>query len=138
MNPKLLKILISLLLFITAAGAATLYFILNSTSTSGETMTIDEMVKHSYTTEEMRTDLNDGNYVLIQFQFITDSKDAQQEIEKREFQVKNEFIKQSVHLTAADFKENLSELENNMKNAMNEEMTEGSIVDAYIISKVIQ
>lgn len=138
MNPKLLKILISMLLFLTIAGAAALYFILNSTSTSGEAMTIDEMVKHSYTTEEMRTDLSDGNYVLIQFQFITNSKDAQKEIEKREFQVKNEFIKQSVHLSAMDFKENLSELENNMKNAMNEEMTEGSIVDVYIISKVIQ
>jgi|SRR5699024_4049581 len=138
MNSKLLKILVTVLLLITISGATALYFILNNSSNDGEAMTIDEMVKYSYTTEEMRTDLNDSNFVLIQFQFITDSKDGLEEIEKREFQVKNEFIKQSVNLTAKDFKENLGELEVNMKNAINEEMIEGNIVDVYIISKVIQ
>ncbi|WP_208592505.1 flagellar basal body-associated FliL family protein [Gracilibacillus suaedae] len=138
MNPKLIKILVVVLLTITIAGAVTLYFLLNSTSNEGEAMSIDDMVKNSYTTEEIRTDLNDGNYVLIQFQFITNSNDALDEIEKREFQVKNEFIKLSVDLTAKDFQDNLSELESDMKTAMNKHMTEGQIVDVLIISKVIQ
>ncbi len=138
MNPKLIKILVAVLLVITIAGAVTLYFVLNNTSNEGEAMSIDDMVKYSYTTEEIRTDLNDGNFVLIQFQFITNSKDALSEIEKREFQVKNVFIKQSVDLTETDFQENLTDLENNMKNAMNEKMTEGQIVEVLITSKVIQ
>ncbi|SHN16285.1 flagellar basal body-associated FliL family protein [Gracilibacillus kekensis] len=138
MNPKLVKILVAVLLVITIAGAITLYFLLNNTSNDNETMTLDEMVKYSYTTEEIRTDLNDGNFVLIQFQFITNSKDALNEIEKREFQVKNVFIKQSVDLTATDLQENLTEIEDNMQNAINEKMTEGKIVDVLITSKVIQ
>ncbi|QGH34544.1 flagellar basal body-associated protein FliL [Gracilibacillus salitolerans] len=138
MNPKLIKILVVVLLIITIAGAVTLYFLLNNTSNDGEAMSIDDMVKYSYTTEEIRTDLNDGNFVLIQFQFITNSKAALGEIEKREFQVKNEFIKLSVDLTAKDFQENLSELESDIKTAMNKHMTEGQIVDVLIISKVIQ
>ncbi|MGN8644991.1 flagellar basal body-associated protein FliL [Gracilibacillus sp. HCP3S3_G5_1] len=138
MNPRLIKILVATLLVITIAGAGTLYFLLSSSGNEGKAMTIDEMVKYSYTTEEIRTDLNDGNYVLIQFQFITNNKDSLEEIEKREFQVKNEFIKLSVDLTAQDFQENLTELESNMKTAMNGHMTEGQIVDVLIISKVIQ
>ncbi len=138
MNPKLIKILVVVLLIITIAGAVTLYFLLNNTSNDGEAMSIDDMVKYSYTTEEIRTDLNDGNFLLIQFQFITNSKAALVEIEKREFQVKNEFIKLSVDLTAKDFQENLSELESDIKTAMNKHMTEGQIVDVLIISKVIQ
>ncbi|MGP4040291.1 flagellar basal body-associated protein FliL [Gracilibacillus sp. D59] len=138
MNPRLIKILVVTLLIITIAGAITLYFLLNNTSNEGEAMSIDDIVKYSYTTEEIRTDLNDDNFVLIQFQFITNSKDALKEIEKREFQVKNEFIKLSVDLTAQDFQKNLTELENNMKTAMNAHMTEGQIVDVLIISKVIQ
>ncbi|MFD2657195.1 flagellar basal body-associated FliL family protein [Gracilibacillus thailandensis] len=138
MNPKLIKILVVVLLIITIAGAVTLYFLLDSTSNEGEAMSIDDVVKNSYTTEEIRTDLNDGNFVLIQFQFITNSNAALEEIEKREFQVKNEFIKLSVDLTAKDFQDNLSELESDMKTAMNKHMTEGQIVDVLIISKVIQ
>ncbi|WP_058307807.1 flagellar basal body-associated FliL family protein [Gracilibacillus massiliensis] len=138
MNPKLIKILVAILLIITIAGAVTLYLVLNNASNDGEAMTIDEMVDYSYTTEEIRTDLNDGNFVLIQFQFIANSKDALREIEKREFQVKNIFIKQSVDLTATDLQENLTEIEDNMKNAINDEMTDGQIVDVFITSKVIQ
>ncbi|WP_018932665.1 flagellar basal body-associated FliL family protein [Gracilibacillus lacisalsi] len=138
MNPKLIKILVVVLLIITIAGAVTLYFLLDSNPDEGAAMSIDDMVKYSYTTEEIRTDLNDGNFVLIQFQFITNSKAALEEIEKREFQVKNEFIKSSVDLTANDFQDNLSELESDMKTAMNKHMTEGQIVDVLIISKVIQ
>ncbi|SFM32124.1 flagellar FliL protein [Gracilibacillus orientalis] len=138
MNPKLIKILVVVLLIITIAGAVTLYFLLNKSSNEGEGMSIDDMVKYSHTTEEIRTDLNDGNFVLIQFQLITNSKAALEELQKREFQVKNEFIKLSVDLTTKDFQENLTELESDIKTAMNKHMTEGQIVDVLIISKVIQ
>ncbi|ENH98231.1 flagellar basal body-associated protein FliL [Gracilibacillus halophilus YIM-C55.5] len=137
MNPKLMKILVTALVVITIGGAVALYFVLNNSSES-EAMTIDEMVDYSYTTSEMRTDLEDGSFVLIQFQFVTNSKAAKAEIEKREFQVKNEFIKESVSLTTKDFKENLTNLEEHMQSVMNQKMTEGSITDVLITSKVIQ
>ncbi|MFC4404572.1 flagellar basal body-associated FliL family protein [Gracilibacillus xinjiangensis] len=138
MNPKLLRILVIALVVIIIGGGTTLYFLMNSQVKADEELTIDEMVKYSYTTDEMKTDLQDGSFVLIQFQFIMDGKKAVEEIEKREFQVKNEFIKQSMDLTESDLRENLPQLEESIKNAMNQEMTEGKIVEVLIISKVIQ
>ncbi|UOQ85583.1 flagellar basal body-associated FliL family protein [Gracilibacillus salinarum] len=138
MNPRLIRILVSILVVITVIGAGVLYFLMNQSTAEGEEMSIDDMVKYSYTTEEIRTDLDDGNFVLIQFQFITNSSDALEEVQKREFQIKNQFIKLSVDLTANDFKENLTGLEDNMKNAMNDQMTQGQIIDVLIVSKVIQ
>ncbi|GAB2563464.1 flagellar basal body-associated FliL family protein [Gracilibacillus alcaliphilus] len=139
MSSKLIKILVSALLIIVGAGAGALYIVLSDEpeqTSSG--MTLDEMVENSYTTEEIRTDLPDGKFVLIQFQFITDSTKGLEEIEKREFQIKNEFIKQSAELSAKDFKEDLSSLEENMKTAMNAHMEDGEIAEVLVINKVLQ
>lgn len=137
MNRKLFTILITLLVIITLAGAATLYFLLKEDNADGE-LPIDKALEYSYTTEEIKTDLKDNSYVLIQFQFFTDNKKAREEIVQREFQVKNEFIKQSIHLTEDDFQSNLNEIESSMQEAMNQEMKNGEILDVFIVNKVIQ
>ncbi|GAA0298729.1 flagellar FliL protein [Gracilibacillus halotolerans] len=137
MNRKLFKILITLIIIITIAGAATLYFLLKEDKAEGD-LPIEKAVQFSYTTEEIKTDLKDNSYVLIQFQFFTDSKKATEELIQREFQVKNEFIKQSIHLTEGDFQSNLEEIETSMKDAMNLEMENGEILDVLIVNKVIQ
>src|SRR5690625_2786294 len=137
MNRKLFTILITLLVIITLAGAATLYFLLKEDNADGE-LPIDKALEYSYTTEEIITDLKDNSYVLIQFQFFTDNKKEREEIVQREFQVKNEFIKQSIHLTEDDFQSNLNEIESSMKEAMNQEMKNGEILDVFIVNKVIQ
>ncbi|WP_130860009.1 flagellar basal body-associated FliL family protein [Gracilibacillus phocaeensis] len=138
MSPKIIKTLVAMLLVITIAGVVAIFFVLNKESDTGKAMNIDDMVENSYTTEEIRTDLPDGNFVLIQFQFITDTRDGLEEIEKREFQIKNEFIKLAVNMTAEDFKHNLAEVESEMKTAMNTHMEEGNIVEVLVINKVIQ
>ncbi|RCW70709.1 flagellar basal body-associated FliL family protein [Saliterribacillus persicus] len=139
MNPKLLKILIISLTTVTIIGIAAFVWVLffSGDDSDGE-LSLEKVVEYSYTTTELRTDLKDGNFVLIQFQFVTDSKKAKEEIQMREFQVKNEFIKESVVLTEEDFKNNLAEIEDNLKTIMNEQMNEGKITDVYIVSKVIQ
>ncbi|WP_066193862.1 flagellar basal body-associated FliL family protein [Gracilibacillus timonensis] len=138
MSPKIIKTLVAMLLVITIAGVVAIFFVLNKEPDTGKAMNIDDMVENSYTTEEIRTDLPDGNFVLIQFQFITDTRDGLEEIEKREFQIKNEFIKLAVNMTAEDFKHNLAEVESEMKTAMNTHMEEGNIVEVLVINKVIQ
>ncbi|WP_186577464.1 flagellar basal body-associated FliL family protein [Aquibacillus kalidii] len=139
MNPKLLKILIAILVAITITGVVAFVLVLNVFGDKkDEPLSLDKMVEYSFTTEEMNTDLQDGSFVQIQFQFMTDSEKAKKEIEQRSFQIKNEFIKQSVSLTEADFKSGLTELESNLKTKMNELMTEGKIIDVYIINKIIQ
>lgn len=138
MNPKLFKVMIVSLIVITIAGVGAIaYIVLNSNESSDE-LSIEKMVEYSHTTEEMNTDLKDGSFVQIQFQLITDSKKAKEEVINRQFQLKNIFIKESVDLTEKDFQEGLSALETKLKDQMNELMDDGQIIDVYIISKIIQ
>ena len=50
---------------------------------------IEDLVKYSYETPEITTDLQDGGFVRIQFQIVTDGKKAKSEIASRDFQLKN-------------------------------------------------
>ncbi|MDC3416387.1 flagellar basal body-associated FliL family protein [Aquibacillus salsiterrae] len=140
MNPKLLKLLVTLLVIITISGIVAVVIVLNLSGEAkgAEEQTLDKMVENSFTSSEMSTDLKDGSFVRIQFQLITNSKDAKQEVEKREFQLKNLFIKESVQLTSEDFKVGLSTLEEKLKDEMNQLMEDGEIVDVYIINKILQ
>ncbi|MDL4840070.1 flagellar basal body-associated FliL family protein [Aquibacillus rhizosphaerae] len=140
MNPKLFKAMIAILIIITIIGVVALVLVLN---VSGEEkddkeLSIDKMVDYSFTTAEMQTDLQDGSFAQIQFQIVTDSKKAKEEVTMREFQIKNIFIKESVELTEKDFKTGLSELEEKMKSSLNELMDEGNVTSVYIVSKIIQ
>ncbi|WP_182199163.1 flagellar basal body-associated FliL family protein [Paraliobacillus salinarum] len=138
MNPKLFKMMIVSLIVITIAGVGAIAYIVVNSNESSEELSIEKMVEYSHTTEEMNTDLKDGSFVQIQFQLITDSKKAKEEVINRQFQLKNIFIKESVDLTEKDFQEGLSALETKLKDQMNELMDDGQIIDVYIISKIIQ
>src|SRR5699024_7242193 len=59
-----------------------------------ESRTIEDMVEYTHETPEITTDLEDRSFVRIQFQTITDSKEAKDEISKRDFQLKNILIKE--------------------------------------------
>ncbi len=110
----------------------------NSDEQSGKTSSIDKMEEYSYETPEITTDLKDGNFVRIQFQIITDGKDAKKEIEKRDFQIKNILIKELATLEEKDFQSGLDDLEKHVKTKLNEVMTTGKITDVYTISKILQ
>lgn len=110
----------------------------NSDEQSGKTSSIDKMEEYSYETPEITTDLKDGSFVRIQFQIITDGKDAKKEIEKRDFQIKNILIKELATLEEKDFQSGLDDLEKHVKTKLNEVMTTGKITDVYTISKILQ
>lgn len=137
---SLAKTLITSLTILLVAGIVALVVVLNFNkgSTSGEGRSIDEMNELSYETPEVTTDLQDGRFVRIQFQLITDGKAGLKEVEKREFQIKNIIIKELAEMTEEDVKTGLSVLESNLQNNLNEVMTEGSITDVYTISKILQ
>lgn len=103
-----------------------------------EAQTIDDIVEYSYETPDITTDLKDGSFVRIQFQITTDGKKAKEEISKRDFQIKNALIKEMATMDEEDFKEGLDDLEDALKDRLNEVMTEGKITDVYTISKVLQ
>lgn len=104
---------------------------------SGE-QTIDQMVSHSYETPEVTTDIENGRYVQVQFQVITDDKKAKEELEKRDFQITNLLIKELAVMEEDNFQTGLGELEDTLKTNLNEIMTEGTVTEVYTIKKILQ
>ena len=137
MNRFVKTMLISLSILIVV-GVSTFLAVLKATDKNDDEITIDEMNEYSYETPEITTDLADGKFVRIQFQVITDGKKAFEEVEKREFQIKNVLIKELAVMNEEDFKTGLSDLEGNMRDNLNEVMTEGMITDVYTVSKILQ
>src|SRR5690625_5270622 len=93
---KLIKTMLVSLFSIVILSVATFVIIVNIPGNSEKTgaETIDDVIEYSYETSDITTDLKDGSFVRIQFQIITDGKKAKEEVEKRDFQIKNILIKE--------------------------------------------
>lgn len=136
---KLVKIMVTSFAILLIASIATIVVLLNVVKADdNKELTIEEVVKYSYQTPEITTDLEDGTYVRIQFQVITDGKDAHEEVSQRDFQLVNILIKELAVMNEEDFKSGLSELEQVIKTKLNEVMTEGQITDVLTINKILQ
>ena len=137
---KVMKVfMISIFSIIVVAGIGFIgvFYFMDDTTDAGE-LSIDEMNKYSYETPEMTTDLEDGTFVRIQFRLITDGRKSTNEVSQREFQIQNMLIKELATMSEDDFREGLTDLENALKDHLNEVMTEGSITDVYTINKILQ
>ena len=137
---KLLKIMITTLIILVSIGivAVVVLFYVDTDNDKGKAQSIDEVVEYSYETPEITTDLQDGTFVRIQFQVLTDGKNAKKEVVKREFQLKNIIIKELAKMNEDDFKAGLGELEDDIQSKLNEVMTEGNITDVYTTNKILQ
>lgn len=136
---KLVKVMLTSLAILLACGIAGFIVVLNMKDEPREgDASIDDVVAYSYETPEMTTDLEDGSFVRIQFQMLTDGKAAQKEIGKRDFQIKNIIIKELAEMDEADFKSGLTDLEKMIRDKTNEVMTAGKVTDVYTISKILQ
>lgn len=137
---KTVKMMMIMVVVLLLGGTIAMVVVLN---VSGEPKhnakaSIEDMVEYSYETSELTTDLEDGSFVKIQFRIITDGKAARKEVEQREFQIKNILIKELGIMDEEQFKSGLDELENKMKNKLNEVMTEGKVTDVYTVNKILQ
>src|SRR5699024_7302201 len=101
---KVMKTMIIAIVLLLLGGTFALVIILKMQEDNSDANTIDTMIEQSYETEEITTDLEDGSFVRIQFKILTDSKSAQEEISKRDFQLKNLLIKELATMTEEDFK----------------------------------
>ncbi|PAV30009.1 flagellar basal body-associated protein FliL [Virgibacillus profundi] len=137
---RLVKTMVTSLAILLIGGSIALVVIwgVNGEENKGQAVSIDEIIEHSYQSPEVTTDLKDGSFVRIQFQILTDGKDAKEEISKRDFQLKNILIKELAKLTEEDFKTGLSNLEDVVQTKLNEVMTDGRITDVYTINKILQ
>ena len=130
---KLVKTTLTSLVILMLGGIITYVMI-----TSVEADPIEDLVKYSYETPEITTDLEEGGFVRIQFQIVTDGTKARNEIANREFHLKNILINELTQLTEEEFTIGLDELEQILLKKLNELMTEGKIIDVYTISKILQ
>lgn len=139
---KLVKTMVTSIGIVLLGGVIAFIIVFNVTGQSltskSEAESIETLVKHSFETPEITTDLQDGSFVRIQFQVLTDSKEAQKEISNREFQLKNILIKELAEMDEEDFKKGLTELESTIQNKLNELMTEGNVIDVYTTNKILQ
>lgn len=135
-----MKTMVTTLVILILGGAIALVVILNMDEDGNpdEAQSVDELVKYSYETPELTTDLEDGSFVRIQFQIVTDGKKARDEISKRDFQLKNILIKELAEMDEELFKTGLDELEEDLVERLNEVMTTGDVTEVYTINKILQ
>lgn len=137
---RLVRTLVTSLVTLVIGAALTAVVLLNviDENNEGQAESIDDIVEHSYNSPEITTDLQGGNFVRIQFKLLTDSDAAREEIDKRDFQLKNILIKELATMDEEDFRSDLSELEDIVKSRLNEVMMEGNITDVYTTKKIMQ
>ncbi len=134
--------MIIILIVITLIGVVAFFVITNFTKGGADETqpTIDEILEQSVDIEEMTTNLIDGSYVVIQLKIQTDNKKAKEELEKRNFQIKNILIQELASMKSDQFKskEGLIEVEDILKVRMNEILQEGTVQRVYITNRLIQ
>lgn len=132
--------MITSIVILLLSGAIAFIIVLNVTgqSLTGDAESIEKLIKYSYETPEITTDLKDGSFVRVQFQVLTDGKEAQKEISQRDFQLKNILIKELAKMSEEDFKTGLTHLESVIQDKLNDLMTKGEIVDVYTTNKILQ
>ena len=138
---KLLNIMIIILLGISLLGVIALVTVDKFyADESTEEPTIDEIIKYSVDFDEMTTNLQSGGYVRLKMKVQTDSKKATEELLKRDFQVQNIVIHQIASKTASDFEggKGLTQLEEEIKQKINEVMQDGEVVKVYTTSFLLQ
>ncbi|WP_237458253.1 flagellar basal body-associated protein FliL [Pontibacillus yanchengensis] len=140
MSSRLFKSMVTALVVITIVGVVALILVLNTSGQedSSAEPTIDEIIENSFETEEITTDLKNDRFVRIQFRIVTNGKDAKQELQKRDFQLKNILIKELSKMEESEFQSGVANLESMLKLRLNELLAEGNVTEVYTIEKVLQ
>lgn len=93
---KLLTIMLIILVTITLIGVVLFVVLtqLNKQTAASEEPSIDEILEASVDVPELTTNLADNSVVRLSLKIQTDSKEAAEELTKRDFQTKNLVIEQ--------------------------------------------
>ncbi|WP_071395331.1 flagellar basal body-associated protein FliL [Bacillus tuaregi] len=140
-NNKLVMIMLILLVAIALVGAVAIVMILNHNNEDKNAVpSIDEVLEASVDIPEITTNLAENGFVRISFKIQTNSKEAREELEKRNFQVNNIIILEISEQTAATIKgrEGQRQLEETLKSRINEIMQEGKVEKVYITQFLLQ
>ena len=139
---KLLTIMLAIVAVIALIGviAYVLLTQLNGEAKEPKEQTIEEVLLASVDIPEIRTNLADGHYVILQLKIETDSEDAAGELTQRLHQVNNIVIYELSELTTEDLKGKQGKVlfEKAVKAQINELMQEGEVQKVYMTSFIVQ
>jgi flagellar FliL protein len=140
MNNKRVRILLILIVVILLAGAGTFFYLQQKKASESKGPSIDEVINNSVDITDLTTNLATDNYVKMSFKIQTDSKDAKNELTKRDFQVKNIMIEELSDTKAEDLqgKAGKVKLEKALKERLNQIMQDGKVVQVYITASLLQ
>jgi flagellar FliL protein len=131
-----------LLVSITLVGVIAVVVIMKFTGdeAASKEPTIDEIIEASVEVPEITTNLANGDFIKISFTIQTDSKKAKEELEKRNFQVKNIIITELSELKSEELegKAGKEKLQEKLKTRFNSIMQKGTIEKVYITSSILQ
>lgn len=136
-----MMIMLILLVTIALAGAVAIAMLLNYTNQDPDKEpTIDEVLEASVDIPEITTNLANNDFIRISFKIQTDSTDAKEELEKRNFQVNNIIILELSENTPDTIKgkEGQIQLEETLKTKINGLMQEGQVEKVYITQFLLQ
>jgi len=140
-NNKLVMIMLVMLVAIMLVGGIAIVTVMKLTGEDGEKgPSIDEVLEASVDIPEVTTNLASNDFIKISFKIETDSEKAKEELQKRDFQVRNIIIyelseKKSEELQGKEGKMNLEET---LKSKLNGLMQEGKIKKVYITGSLLQ
>ncbi|MED3724993.1 flagellar basal body-associated protein FliL [Priestia filamentosa] len=139
---KKVRIITIIIFLLLLAGGSTWFFLFEKEGKAEEVKepSIDEIVEASVNIDDVTTNLSSENYIKMSFTLQTNSKEAKEELTKREFQVRDLMIKQLSNMKVEQFqgKEGISTLEQMLKEEINNLMQEGKVVKIYTTSKILQ
>lgn len=133
--------MIIILVTIALTGVVAYFVLTNLTKSDGpKEPSIDDILETTVDIEEMTTNLNDGHYLVIQFKIQANNKKTKEELEKRNFQIKNILIQELASMKGEQFttKEGLLEVEDTLKMRINEIVQTGTVEKVYITNRLIQ
>ncbi|MFD2616882.1 flagellar basal body-associated FliL family protein [Terrilactibacillus laevilacticus] len=139
---NILFTIMAIFIFVAVAG----FFVVNmihehKTSAQKKDISIDTIVNDlTIDTEEMTTNMKDNHFANVQFKIQVSSKDAKEELTKREFQVKNAIILILSNLTPNDLQgsKGIDRLQQLIKDQINAFLKSGRVVNVYTTKKLIQ
>jgi flagellar protein FliL len=140
-NNKLLMIMVILLVAIALVGAIVLTIILKtSEEKEKKEPTIEEVIEASVDVSEITTNLASNDFIRVSFKIQTDSKEAKEELEQRDFQVRNIIIQELSEMKADDLKgkQGKIQLEQALKDNINKLMQKGKVVKVYLTQSLLQ
>ncbi len=135
---KLLTIMLIILVSITLIGVVALVVVTQLSKDGGANAepSIDEIIEQSVDVPEISTNLNDRRYVKLSLKIQTDSKEAAEELTKRDFQIKDILVEVLSDMSSKDLQGTKGKelLTNALKAKFNGLMQNGEVQKVYITS----